>query len=121
MIKTKGTIKEAKIFDVYDLFKRKPRGLGINDTDVIVIKAKTKEGNVIQENFFTCLKGNGTFSLNAPNRLSATSRRRLAKFLVYYNLTDNPEEYDLAKNIRKWRNKEIEIIKENGKQYIFVP
>ncbi|MFH1695212.1 MAG: hypothetical protein ABH850_02155 [Candidatus Micrarchaeota archaeon] len=122
MVKTKGVIREAKIYGVYDLFRRKPRGLGFNDTDVIVVKAKTKKGNEeVQVNFFTCLKGNGTFSLNAPSTLSTASRERLARFLTYYNLTDKPEEYNLVKNIKKWKNKEVEIVKEKGEQYIFVP
>lgn len=121
MRKMKGVIKEAKICDVFDLFKRKPRGLGFTDTDVIVIKAKTKNGVEVQDIFFTCLKGNGTFSLNAPSRISSASRGRLARFLTYYQLTDEPEKYDLKENVKKWINKEIEIVEEKGKQYIFVP
>lgn len=122
MGKPKGVIVEAKICDIYDLFRRKPRGLGFNDTDVIVVKAKTRKGETeVKENFFTCLKGNGTFSLNAPSRLSQASRKRLARFLTYYNFTDNPEEYDLVKNIEKWKNKEVEIAQEKGKKYIFIP
>lgn len=122
MGKMNGVIEEAKICDIFDLFKRKPRDLGFNDTDVIVVKAKTKKGNEeVQENFFTCLKGDGTFSLNAPSRLSTASRGRLARFLTYYHLTEKPEEYDLAKGVKEWKNKEVEIVSEKGKQYIFVP
>ena len=92
----KAFITEAKIYDIFDLFRRKPRGLGFNDTDVIVIEAKSKEGDIrVKENFFTCLKGNGTFSLKAPSRMSRATRGRLARFLTYYHLTDDPEKYDL--------------------------
>ena len=118
----KAFITEAKIYDIFDLFRRKPRGLGFNDTDVIVIEAKSKEGDIrVKENFFTCLKGNGTFSLKAPSRMSRATRGRLARFLTYYHLTDDPEKYDLVKNIKNWRDREIEIVEDNKMYYIFVP
>ncbi len=121
MHKIKAFITEARIYDVFDLFKRKPRGLGFNNTDVIVIEAKSKEGNIrVKENFFTCLKGNGTFSLDAPNRVSSAARQKLAKFLTYYHLTDDPEKYNLVKNVNKWVNTEIEIAEDNKMHYIFV-
>lgn len=122
MNKIKAHITEAKIYDIFDLFRKKPRGLGFNDTDVIVIEAKSKEGDIrVKETFFTCLKGNGTFSLNAPSRMSCATRGRLARFLTYYHLTDDPEKYDLVKNIKGWKDMEIEIVEDNEKQYVFVP
>lgn len=122
MEKTNGFITEAKVCDIYDLYRRKPRGLGFNDTDVIVVKARMKgEKAVAQENFFTCLKGNGTFSLNAPTTLSTACRSKLARFLRYYNITDKPDDYSIRKNIKKWKNKKVEIVQKEGEKYIFVP
>lgn len=122
MKKIKGIIKEAEVRDIFDLFRRKPHGLGFNDTDAIIVKAKPKKGKtIVQQTFFTCLKADGTFSLNAPSKLSTASRGRLARFLTYYNLAEKPEKYDLKRNIKTWKGREVEIVEENGKQYIFVP
>lgn len=121
MAKSVGTIEDAKIYKVFDLWRRKPKCLTFNDTDVITVTAKTLEGKKAKETFFTCLKGNGTFSLKTPNHIAHFRRAKLAKFLTYYKFTNSPEDYNLVDNISKWKNKEVEIVKDGGENYIYIP
>ena len=121
MEKRNAVIEDAKIYKVFDLWKRKPKCLTFNDTDVIVVTAKIKGGEKVKETFFTCLKADGTFSLNTPNHIARSRRERLAKFLTYYELTDSPEDYSLVDNINKWKEKKVKIVKEKEKSYIFIP
>ncbi|MFH1239897.1 MAG: hypothetical protein V1672_01665 [Candidatus Diapherotrites archaeon] len=116
-----AVIQDAKIYKVFDLWKRKPKCLTFNDTDAIVVTAKIKGGENVKETFFTCLKADGTFSLQTPNHIAKLRREKLAKFLTYYKLTDSPEEYNLVDNIRKWKNKKVKVVKEKGDHYIYVP
>lgn len=113
----KATIKDAKICDVLDVWKRKPRQLAFNDTDVVIVTVKA--GNkVIKETFFTCVKPDGTFNLKTPSKLSRLRRKRLADFIKYYFKVKDIEEYDLRKNISSWKGKEVEIDK---KEFIIIP
>ncbi len=110
-----GVITNAKLYDVYDLWKRKPRQLAFNDTDAIVVKVKS--GNKeIEETFFTCLKGDGTFSTKTPSKRSAGRRNKLARFLMHYFNAD-PEKYNLKKNINGWKGRHVEI----KDDVIFIP
>ena len=119
--KKNAVITDAKIYKVFDLWKRKPKCLTFNDTDVIVVTAKAVRGEEVRETFFTCLKADGTFSLDTPNHIARLRREKLAKFLTYYKLTNSPEEYNLVDNICKWKNKKVKVIREGGAHYIYVP
>jgi len=112
----KATIINAKIYDVLDLWRRKPRQLAFNDTDVVIITAKTA-GKEIKETFFTCIKPDGTFALKTPNRISRARREKLAKFIKYYFKVEDPEEYNLKENIKQWEGKQIELEKDS----IYIP
>jgi len=118
--KKNAVIVEAKIYKVFDLWKRKPKCLTFNDTDVIIVTAEAKGGEKIRETFFTCLKADGTFSLKTPNQIAKSRREKLAKFLTYYKFTDSPEDYNLVNNISKWKNKEVKIVRDKGENYIFI-
>ncbi|MBI5347220.1 MAG: hypothetical protein HZB66_01275 [Candidatus Aenigmarchaeota archaeon] len=110
-----AVIVDAKLYDVYDLWKKKPRQVAFNDTDAIVVKVKS--GNKeIKETFFTCLKGDGTFSTKTPSKRSAAMRNKLARFLMYYFDT-NPEEYNLKENIKDWKGRRVQIKDDR----IFIP
>lgn len=111
-----AVIQDVKIFDVWDLWKRKPKHLAFNDTDVIIVTAKAGKKEV-QETFYTCIKPDGTFALKTPSNLSHVRRVKLAKFLKYYFNVKDPEEYDLREGIKKWKGKKVEI--EEG--FIFIP
>lgn len=107
-LKMKATITEAKLYDVFDLWRRKPRQLAFNDTDVIVVKAKA--GNkTITQTFFTCLKGDGTFSTKTPSRRSKARRNELAHFIKYYFKIENPEEYNIKERIHEWKGQDVEV------------
>ena len=121
MEKKNAVIVEAKIYSVFDLWKRKPKCLTFNDTDVIIVTAQVKGGEKIRETFFTCLKADGTFSLKTPNQIAESRRQKLARFLTGYKFTDSPEDYNLVDNISKWKNKEVKIIRDKGENYIFIP
>jgi len=116
----KATIKDARIYDVLDLWKRKPRQLGFNDTEVIVVTVKAGSEE-IKESFFTCLKPDGTFNIRTPNRISEARRQKLASFLKYYFKIKEPEHYNLKENIKNWVGKQVEIVKGDKINYIFIP
>ncbi len=111
-----AVIQDAKIYGVFDLWKRKPKPLAFNDTDVVIVTVESG-GRKIKESFFTCIKGDGTFSLKTPSRLSHSRREKLAKFLEYYLKVKDPEEYNLKEKIKEWKGKKIEL---EG-DHIFIP
>lgn len=112
-----AVIRDVKIYDVLDLWKRKPRGLFFADTDAIVVTAKAGRKEM-KETFFTCIKGDGTFSIKTPNRTSKMHRQMLADFIKYYFNVENPEEYNLRDGIRDWKGKKVKIDKMG---FIFIP
>lgn len=116
----KGIIKDAKIYSVFDIWKRKPRMLAFNDTDVIIIKVKSGEKE-IKEIFFTCIKADGTFCLKTPSRTSRARREKLAAFLRYYFKTKEPEKYNLKERIEEWKDKEVEVETIDKTDYVYVP
>ena len=40
----KAVVEEAEVQKISDIFRKKPPGLRFNETDALVIKAKTKDG-----------------------------------------------------------------------------
>jgi len=119
MEKLRAVIEEASLYNIYDLFKRKPSALKFNDTDAVVVKAKTDDGKKITRTFYFCLKPNGTFDVNTISRDSSKARRhRLASFLKYYGLAENVREYNIKERIGEWRGKSIEVEKEGN---IYIP
>ena len=115
--KTVAVIESAEIYDVFDLWKRKPRALTFNDTDVIVLTARAN-GKAIQETFFTCLKSDGTFALKTPSILSDGRRQKLANFISHYFHAANPEKYNVREESKKWKGTTVEL-DEQG--FIFIP
>ncbi len=111
-----AVIQNAKIYDVFDLWKRKPKQLAFNDTDVIIVTVKAGDKK-IEETFFTCIKPDGTFNLKTPSRLSHARREKLARFLKYYFKVKNPEEYNLRKGIKEWKGKKVDL----EEDHIFIP
>ncbi|MBL7148084.1 MAG: hypothetical protein ISS82_04630 [Nanoarchaeota archaeon] len=107
----KATIKDVKIYDVLDLWRRKPRQLKFDDTDVIVVTTKVGKKEV-KETFFTCIKPDGTFNIETPNRVSRARRKKLVDFLKHYKFTKNPKDYNLKENIKQWKGKKVEVDKE---------
>jgi len=119
--KVNATIQDAKIYKISDLWSRKPRGLKFNDTDALVITLRTRDGSIIKETFYFCLKPDGTFNVNTVSRDSSQARRRrLASFLKHYKITDNVGEYNLKEGIKRWRGIEVAAIKVGDSGFIYV-
>ncbi|MDI6722945.1 MAG: hypothetical protein QMD97_05270 [Candidatus Aenigmarchaeota archaeon] len=114
MITYHGLIKEAKLYGVYDLWKKKPKRIG-NDTDVIIIKIRSGDKE-ISEMFFTCLKADGTFHPRAATRVSQIRRNRLAQFLKCYFNVENLESYNVKESLKDWIGAQVRH--ENDSVYI---
>ncbi len=114
MIIHSGLIKEAKLYNVYDLWKKKPERIG-NDTDVIIIKVKSDDKE-IKEMFFTCLKADGTFHPRAATKASQLRRNKLARFLKYYFNVENLESYNVKGSLKDWIGAQVRL--ENDSVYI---
>lgn len=112
LLKTKhAKIVNASIHKIVDLWKRhKPQGLGFADTDAIIVTAKTNDGKILRETFYTCIKPDGTFNMKSLSHASEARRRMLANFLIYNKITDSIENYNILDRIGEWKGKSIEII-----------
>jgi len=112
----------AIIQDVYisGLGARRPKGLKINETEALVVRAKTDDGRVAARTFYLCLKPDGTLDLETiASGASRTRRRRFATFLKYYGLLDKQRRYNLKEAIKSWRGRHVEALKDCD--MIFVP
>lgn len=116
MIKIKATITNVKIYPVLDLWRRKPQNLKFDDTDVIIVTAKTKD-KIIKESFYTCVKPDGTFNIKTANTISQARRERLANFIKHYFKVEDTADYNLKKRIKEWKGKRIEL----KKDFIYIP
>ncbi len=122
MEKARAVIEEASLHDIYDLFRRKPAGLKFNDTDAIIVTAKTEDGKKITKTFYFCLKPDGTFDVETTSRDGARARRhRLASFLKYYGLAENVRGYNIKERIGEWRGKTIEVVADEKEGSIYIP
>lgn len=122
MEKARAVIEEASIHKIYDLFSRKPGGLKFNDTDAIVLTAKTDDGKRITRTFYFCLKADGTFdekSIAADG--SRARRQRLASFLKYYGIAGNVKEYNIKERIGEWKGKTVEVVFDGEDGSIYIP
>lgn len=120
--KVEAVIEDAKIQKISDLWARKPRGLQFNDTDALIVTAKTKAGKTINETFYFCLKPDGTFNIGTVSKDGSHLRRqRLGDFLTHYGLAKEVKGYNIKEEVEKWKGKKIEVVlyKDNG--YIYIP
>ena len=49
----KAVVEEAVVCKISDLFRRKPPGLGFNETDALVIEARLEDGRQIGLHFIS--------------------------------------------------------------------
>jgi len=120
--KVSATIRDAEIYKISDLWRRKPKGLQFNDTDALVITLRTQDGSTIKEAFYFCLKPDGTFNVDTVSKDGSRVRRqRLSSFLKYYKITDNVNAYSLKEGIKKWKGIEVAVIKVGDSGFIYVP
>lgn len=117
-----AVIEEASFHKIYDLFSRKPKGLRFNDTDAIVVTAKTEDGKKITKTFYFSLKPDGTFDEKSVSRDGSNARRqRLASFLRYYHLAENVKEYNVKERIGEWKGKTVEVLPSEKAGSIYIP
>lgn len=122
MEKIRAVIEEASLHDIYDLFRRKPAGLKFNDTDAVVVTAKTEDGKKITRTFYFCLKPDGTFNVETVSKDGGRARRhRLASFLKYYGLAENVRGYNIKERICEWKGKSIEVVAGEKEGSIYIP
>jgi len=122
MEKIKAVIENASLHDIYDLFRKKPGGLKFNDTDAIVVTARTEDGKKITKTFYFCLKPDGTFDEETLSRDSSRARRhRLASFLKYYGIAEKVKGYNIKERIGEWKGKTIEVVRSEKDASIYIP
>jgi len=118
----KAVVEEADVCKISDLFRRKPPGLGFNETDALVIKARLEDGRQIGATFYFSLKPDGTFEEEPIGRNAIKARRhKLASFLRYYGMTDEIDKYKLKDRISKFNGGNVEVIPIKGELSIYIP
>ena len=96
----KAVVEEADVCKISDLFRRKPPGLGFNETDALVIKSRLEDGGQIGAAFYFSLKPDGTFEEEPMGRNAIKARmHKLASFLRYYGIMDEVDKYILKDRI----------------------
>jgi hypothetical protein len=123
MKRSKAVIEEAGVHKIVgDLFRRKPPGLGFNETDAVVITAKTEDGRTVTETFYLCLKPDGTFDEQSMGSDASQARRhRLAKFIRYYGFADDIRVYNLRDGVSDWRGRIVEVLPSEKGEIIYTP
>ena len=117
-----AVVEEADVCKISDLFRRKPPGLGFNETDALVIKARLEDGRQIGATFYFSLKPDGTFEEEPMGRNAIKARRhKLASFLRYYGMTDEVDKYKLKDRISEFKGGNVEVIPINGELSIYIP
>ena len=118
----KAVVEEADVYKISELFRRKPPGLGFNETDALVIKARLEDGRQIGATFYFSLKPDGTFEEEPIGRNAIKARRRkLASFLRYYGMTDEVDKYKLKDRISEFKGGNVEVIPIKGELSIYIP
>jgi hypothetical protein len=118
----KAVVEEADVCKISELFCRKPPGLGFNETDALVIKARLEDGRQIGATFYFSLKPDGTFEEEPMGRNAIKARRhKLASFLRYYGMTDEVDKYKLKDRISEFKGGNVEVIPIKGELSIYIP
>ena len=118
----KAVVEEADVYKISELFRRKPPGLGFNETDALVIKARLEDGRQIGATFYFSLKPDGTFEEEPMGRNAIKARRhKLASFLRYYGMTDEIDKYKLKDRISEFKGGNVEVIPIKGELSIYIP
>lgn len=114
-------IQDVKVSRVAEIFKRRPSSLRINETDALIVRAKTADGREAARVFYLCLKADGTVDLETiASGLSRARRNRLTSFLRYYGLVNSKERrYKLKESIKSWSGRHVEALADAD--LIFVP
>jgi len=122
MEKINAVIEEASIHNIFDLFTRKPVNLKFNETDAIIITAKTDDDDLITQTFYFCLKPDGTFDGETIAGNGSRARRHyLASFMIHYGITDKIKGYNIKERIGEWKGKTIEVLIPDKEEHFNIP
>lgn len=119
MEKTEARIKEAEVYKTNELFGKKPPGLGFGDTDAVILTLKTQEGE-IKRIFYPRLKADGTPARSLIGRFTRSRQNRFLKFLKHYGITDDPENFNVKKDVSELEGRKVEITRRGEVGSIYV-
>jgi hypothetical protein len=115
-----ATIQDVRIARVGEIFSRRPKGLRINETEALIVRARTDDGRIATRTFYLCLRPDGTTDLDTiASGRSRTRRRRLASFLKYYGLMNRERRCNLREAVKGWCGRHVEAMRDCD--LIFVP
>jgi hypothetical protein len=119
---TKAVIEGAGVYRISELFKRKPPILRFNETDAVVVTARTEDGKRVNSTFYLCLKPDGTFDEETMGVDAAQARRhKLAAFLRYYKIAEDVGSYNLKERVGEWKGRAVEVLTGEKGAVIYVP
>jgi len=114
-----AVIKDVSIRKVNSIWKRKPKGVGFEDTDAVIVTAEADKP--VRETFFICLKPDGTFDPKAINRDSKAHRRRLVSFLKHYGFAEEAKGYNIQEKSKEWIGTKINLVSSEHGDYFYIP
>jgi hypothetical protein len=115
-------IEKASIHKISELFTRKPPGLKFNDTDAVVMTAKTRDGKVVSRTFYFCLKPDGTFYEETISKDGSRARRqRLAEFIRRYGMAQDVANYNIKEKINEWCGTTIKVVPTEKEGILYIP
>ena len=122
MDRIEAVIEAAEVRKVGEIFRKKPGGLRFNETEALIVKARTRDGRQVGATFYFSLKPDGTFEDHALGADAAKARRRrLASFLKYYRIAEDVSEYKLKERVNEWKGRIVEAVPSDGKLAIYHP
>lgn len=117
-----AVIEEASIQKIFDLFKNKPGNLKFNETDAIIITAKTEDNRHLTRTFYFCLKPDGTIDETIIAGDGSRARRhQLVSFLMNNGITGNIKGYNIKEKIGEWKGKTIAALVSEKDGSIHIP
>lgn len=122
MEKIRAVIEKAEVRKISDLFRKKPPGLRFNETDALIVLARTGDGRLANATFYLSLKADGTFDEDPMGASVAKARRhKLAAFLRYYGLASDIGNYKLKEKASEMLGRTVEAVSIDGDVTIYVP
>ena len=119
---TKAVIEDAQVHSISDLFRKKPPGLGFNETDALVLTIPVGRGKKVNATFYMSLKPDGTFEEETMGSDASKSRRhRLASFLRYYGITKDVSTYNLRDGAKDLKGRDVEIVPTESGASVYIP
>jgi hypothetical protein len=106
-----AVVEEAEVYKISQLFHKKPPGLAFNETDALIVRARTEDGRQIGATFYFCMKPDGTFEEEPMGRDAVKARRhRLATFLRYFNPTDDIAKYNIKERANELNGRIVQVV-----------